>query len=331
MIKVVNNFIYMLFGNIFSRGIGLLLTIYLARKFGPSAFGIINFSNAFITYFLMLASMGLQSFGIVQIAKDKVNTKKVINIITSLRIILSIIAFIALIIVVIHIEIDSNTKLMIIITGISILLNSFSLDWVFNALQEMKYISYSIIISSLLSLILIFFSMFFNIYTEIFIVPIAFSISLLLSNVYLIIIYKKKKKNNIKFVVDFKQYKKLIINSWPFFFSGVFATINCNVDILMLGFMKSSYEVGLYTSVYKLVNVLILFVSFIFMPIYPVLIEYFYEKKYDKTRVLVNKIRKLMFIIAIPLIVIAFTLNEESIKTLYGAKYIEATSTFTIY
>ncbi|WP_406542079.1 oligosaccharide flippase family protein [Clostridium ljungdahlii] len=193
MNKIVKNFNFMLFGNVFSRIIGVLLTVYLARKFGPSYFGIINFSNAFITYFSMIASMGLQSLGIVKIAKDKENMKKDVDIILSLRTILSIIAFIVLLIVTICINKDINTKKMIVITGISILINSFCLDWVFNALQEMKYISYSIMISSFLSFILVFIPLYLNMYTKIYIVPIASAISSIISNIYLINIYKKRE------------------------------------------------------------------------------------------------------------------------------------------
>ncbi|WP_406547950.1 flippase [Clostridium ljungdahlii] len=330
MNKIVKNFNFMLFGNVFSRIIGVLLTVYLARKFGPSYFGIINFSNAFITYFSMIASMGLQSLGIVKIAKDKENMKKDVDIILSLRTILSIIAFIVLLIVTICINKDINTKKMIVITGISILINSFCLDWVFNALQEMKYISYSIMISSFLSFILVFIPLYLNMYTKIYIVPIASAISSIISNIYLINIYKKKGKHKINFVVDFEQYKYLISAAWPFFFSGIFATINCNIDTLMLGFMRNNYEVGLYNSVYKLVNVLTLFVSFIFVPLYPVFIEYYNNKKFDDISIVINKVRKLMYIIAIPILVVAFTLNQETIRILYGNKYIGASKVFTI-
>ncbi|MBU3073205.1 flippase [Clostridium estertheticum] len=330
MNKIVKNFTFMLFGNVFSRIIGVVLTVYLARKFGPTYFGIINFSSAFITYFLILASMGLQSLGILKIAKDKDNIKRNVDTILSVRTILSIIAFSILLIVTICIDKDINTKKMIIITGISILINSFCLDWVFNALQEMKYISYSIMISGFLSFILVFIPLYLNIYTEMYIVPIASAISSIISNIYLIYIYKKKEKYKINFVVDFKQYKELIINAWPFFFSGVFATINCNIDTLMLGFMKGNFEVGLYNSVYKLVNVLTLFVSFIFVPLYPVFIEYYNDKKFDEMSRLIKKVRKLMYIIAIPTLVVAFTVNQETIRTLYGNNYIGASTAFTI-
>lgn len=330
MPKVAKNFIYMLFANVFSRIIGLILTIYMARKFGPTDFGVINFSSVFIGYFSMLASMGIQSFGIVQVIKDKNNLKKNVDIIVSLRIVLSLLAFIVLIIVTFLINVDLNVKKMIVISGFSILINSLCLDWVFNALQEMKYISYSVMMTSVLSILLVFIPIYTHIYTEIYIVPIVSIIASIISNLYLATIYRKKLKNTVNFKIDTKQFLKLLQNSWPFFFSGVFATINTNFDSLMLGFMRSNYDVGLYNSVYKLINVLTLFVSFIFIPLFPILIEYFNEKKYDDLGIIINNVRKILIIFAIPMLIVAFTLSKETLFTLYGAKYMGASTVFTI-
>lgn len=330
MNKIIKNFSYMFLGNVYAKILTILMAVYLARKFGPSYFGIISFSTVFITYFSMLANMGLQSLGIVRAARDKENVEENVDIIISLRIILSIIVFSILLITIISINKDVNIKIMIFISGISIIVNSFCLDWVFNALQKMKYISYYLIINSTLSFIFTFIPLYLNIYNNIYIVPIASALSLTISNVYLLIVYKKKEKLHVKFIINYRKYKELIMSAWPFFFSGMFAAINCNVDTLMLGFMRTDFEVGLYNSVYKLVNALTLFVSFIFIPLYPVFIEYYNEKKYNELSVIINKVRKLLYLFAIPLSVAAFTVQRETIITLYGQQYKGAVSVFTV-
>lgn len=98
----------------------------------------------------------------------------------------------------------------------------------------------------------------------------------------------------------------------------------------MLGFMKSNFEVGLYNSVYKLVNILTGITSIIFSPMYPVFIEYFNENKINELTLLINRVRRIIYIVVIPIIVVAITLSRETILTLYGLNYINATKVFTI-
>ncbi|MBK1813891.1 flippase [Clostridium sp. YIM B02505] len=330
MNKIAKNFIAVFVGTMSSKVLSLLMVVYLARVLGPNDFGIINFSSAFIIYFSMLGSLGLQSLGIVEVAKNKKELRRYVNEITSLKIVLSLISFALLIVTILFIDKDLATKITIIITGVSVILNSFLLDWVFNALQEMKYSSQSQIISSSIALVIVVICISTGIFTKVYLAPVATNIAMLCANIYLFRIYRKKTNNKFSFVFSIDRYKDLLTRSWPFFFSGVFATINGNIDTIILGFMKGNYEVGLYNAAYKIVLILIQIVTFIFTPIFPVLIEYYKERKLDKLSVIINKTRKIILMLVMPLTVAAILLSEIIINTLYGSKYEGVGFAFTI-
>lgn len=330
MNKILKNFISIFLGNIFSRVLSFAIIIYLARNFGPADFGIINFSSAYITYFSMLASFGLSTYGIVSIAKDRSKTSECVNEILSIKIILSILSYLLLVGSLLIIQKDYQVKSMILLSGITILTTSFSVDWVFNALQEMKYISYSIIINSVLSFLILVSFIFLGNYRNIYIVPISTAIASIISSFYLYVMYLREAKDKFNFKINIPRYVEIIKLSLPFFFSGIFATVNLNIDTIILGFIKSDVEVGLYNSVYKIVNVLVLFVSFIFTPIYPVLIDYFAKKKLEELEKVVNNLRKIVYILAVPLAVSALTLSHKIMLFLYGKEYESASFVFLI-
>lgn len=328
--KVVKNFISLTVANIIGQVLMFIAVVYTARYFGPNNFGIINFSNVIVTYFTAIASFGLQTLGTIEIAKSNKNNNFKINTIISLRLVLAVIAYILIIICVIFINKSIVYKLNILAYGLTIFPTAIYVDWIFNANEEMQFNSRSIIIKNLLYSFLVIVSLVGFKIKNLYYLPIFMFISTLLSSLYLLRIIKKYYNIKFKFIINISEYKYLISSAWPFFFSGIFATINSNIATLMLGFMRSDYEIGIYNSVYKIVNVFIMVAGLLFTPVYPLLIKYYNENKILKLNVLINNLRKIIYIISIPLVFAAFILNKEIIITLYGDKYKGASFVFTI-
>ena len=79
--------------------------------------------------------------------------------------------------------------------------------------------------------------------------------------------------------------------------------MNCNLDILILGVVSTNEQVGLYSSAYKIINILIIGITMIFTPIFPVIIDMFNKKEYIKLSNLLNKVRKIILVIIFPLVI----------------------------
>lgn len=328
--KVVKNFVSLIFGNIFGQVLMFVAVVYTARYFGPDNFGIINFANSIILYFTAFANFGLQTYGTIEIAKAKKNSASKINTIISLRLFLAVIAYILIVLVAIFIHKSLVYKLNILFYGLSVFPSAIYIDWIFNANEEMQYNSRSIVIKNLLYSILVIVSLKFLNIKNIYYLAIYMFIATLVSSLYLISVAKKFYNMKLHFIINLKEYKRLIFSAWPFFFSGVFATVNSTIATLMLGFMRSDYEIGIYNSVYKIVNVFLMVAGILFTPVYPVLIKYYNDNANNKLSILVNNLRKIIYIIVVPLIVGSILLNKEIIFTLYGNKYSGASTIFTI-
>ncbi|MFS7412841.1 flippase [Carnobacterium maltaromaticum] len=319
---IVKNFFSLTFSNIIGQAITFLTTIYIARKFGPTEFGIINFANVFVSYFILISTVGLPNLGIINITKDESKLSYYVNKILSLRGLLSVFAMGLLLLVVPFLDKSGDVKTMILINGITILSTGFFIDWVFQALQKMSYVAYANLLRNVIYGIVLVGSIASGIYTKIYIVPISLAISGVIGTIYLLLIYRYKEKQKIKFDLTIKDSKIMVVAAVPFFFSGIFAAFNNNIDILMLGFLKSSYEVGLYSAVYKFINIITVFISFLFTPLYPYLIKYYHEKNWSVLNTLVNKLTKFVYLLAIPMLVGALALRDDVILTVYGSKFL---------
>lgn len=328
MNKISRNFISILQGNFVGKVVTFIFFLVVARWYGEEVFGIVNFANSIITYFLMIASMGLQNYAIVCIAKDKQHSELLFNKVINIRIILAIISISLLFIIIPLANIMYENKIMTLVYGGIIITNAINIEWYFNATQEMQYISKSMIIQNVSSLLILAIFYMLDISKSMYVIPLALILGSLFASIYLLYIALKSIK--YKFLFSIKETIIFIKHGFPFFFSGVFATINSNIDIIILGIISTNSEVGLYSSAYKIINVLIIVVTLVFTPIYPVMIELISLKKWNKLNSLMIKVKKYVYILAFPLLVGGIVLGKEIITFLFGIKYSDAGLTFKI-
>lgn len=322
MNKIQKNFISVFTGNIGGKILVFLFSMYVARVYGKEVFGSINFANSMISYFLMISSMGLQGYAVVAISRNIKEKNNIYNKILSYRIILAIFSIIALLIIVPISNIIYENKMMTLFYGLNIITNALYIDWYFNSTQEMEYISYSIIIQNVISFILLIVLSNITMKENIYIIPISLFIGNAISVIYLI--NRANKDIKYTFVFSISELADLVKKGFPFFFSGVFATMNCNLDILILGVVSTNEQVGLYSSAYKIINILIIGITMIFTPIFPVIIDMFNKKEYIKLSNLLNKVRKIILVIIFPLVIGGVLLSSELMMLLFGDEYYRA-------
>ena len=110
----------------------------------------------------------------------------------------------------------------------------------------------------------------------------------------------------------------------PFLFSGILSMINCNVDSIIIGFLRSDIELGMYSSAYKIVFFITNLMSIIFVPVFPLFISYFSNKDKNSLRNIVDKTCKIVVLVAVPISLGGMILSKEIIILLFGVKYVTA-------
>lgn len=324
MNKIIKNFLYILSGSVISKILNFVFLMIVARYYGEDAFGSYNFAKSIVSYFIMLSTMGIQSYAVLLISKEPHNTQKIYREIVSAELLLATISSVLLAVLIVFFP---TNRLMILLVGTTIIIQALNTDWVFSAKQELNYVSYSTIMSSVLQCVLIVL-LIISKNRNIYFLPIIVSFSYLIPYIYLIHSSKNKFNLNLFFVKSNILY--YIKNGIPFFFSGIFAAINGNIDIIILGLMRTNKEVGLYSAAYGIINMLVLFVSIAFSPIYPILVESITNSRVEEVNKLLSAISKVLLMFIVPISIGGIIVSNNLISLVFGNNYRDVTLSFCI-
>lgn len=84
--RVASNFLWSIVSEAIAKCVFFITTIYLARTLGVSNFGLFTLAQTITLYFWLAVDLGINMYGIREIAKDKENAEKIINPLLTLRI-----------------------------------------------------------------------------------------------------------------------------------------------------------------------------------------------------------------------------------------------------
>lgn len=121
---------------------------YVARMLGPTPVGHIDFVTAAVSYFVILAGFGIDSYGGREVAQNRTNSEKVDNILSrllGLRALLGIVLFIIYIFLVIPFQGENST--LFYCSSLMILSSVFNLVWALEVLEDFSFLAVTRFIS----------------------------------------------------------------------------------------------------------------------------------------------------------------------------------------
>ncbi|MEK7608664.1 MAG: flippase [Patescibacteria group bacterium] len=128
---------------------------------------------------------------------------------------------------------------------------------------------------------------------------------------------------------DASLVKQIFLEAWPFALSGLLGAIMINTDAIMLGWLKGSKEVGLYSAALRPVQLLYFTTTVIGISAFPSFAKY---SQTDKTRFrnIIEGLVASSFMIAVPLFVGGTIVGKELLLFLYGSEYLASAGAFSI-
>lgn len=132
---------------------------YASRILGPSGIGKVNFASSIVSYFLMLAMLGISNYGIREAGRyrnDKEKLSKFVKEILSINLISSVIAYTFLFASIYLVPAFFEYRKLIIISSASILFTVVGVEWLFYAMEDLVSVSIRSFIFQILSLVLLF-------------------------------------------------------------------------------------------------------------------------------------------------------------------------------
>lgn len=320
--SVFHNFIMNIILTTSSFIFPLITFPYVSRILLPEGTGKVSFATSVISYFLIIAQLGIPTYGIRACAKvrdNKDELNKTFREIFYISMITCGIAYILLAFSIIFIPRFQDEKKLLIVISTMILFSTLGVEWLYKALEMYSYITWRSIVFKLIALVAMFLFVHekkdYVIYGAISIL--ASSASGILNFIYLHKIVDLKKH----YVLNFRKHLKSIL---VFFAMSCATTIYLNLDTVMLGFMKTDADVGYYNAAVKIKNMLVSIVTSLGAVLLPRVTYYLENGERDKFKNLATKAINFVYFLSIPLLVFFVIFAKQGVIFLSGESYYNA-------
>lgn len=317
--KVTKNTLVLLIAQIISMILGFAYTIYIARGVGSEGFGKLNFALAFTGVFILCADLGLNTLITRDVSRQKSQVGIYLWNVLLIRSFLSIITFGLISIMVTSLNYPEQTIKVVQLIALSSICVNFSAMFhaIFQAFEQMEYVSLSQIFSSLLMYIGIIIAI-KNDLNIIDISIIYIAVSAIVLGINIIIYIWKFPVSKVK--IDWNFWKYLLKESLPFWVATFFVIIYYRIDIIMISLMKDDSAVGWYSASYRLIDALSSVSAIFTIAMFPVFSKYYISSK-DSMNLAFQKSLKFLILLAIPIGIGTTILADQIIYLIYGTGY----------
>lgn len=325
--KLLKNFSSNALGNIIGQGMNFLTLLYLPRVLGPQGYGVFNFAQSYLMYFILLSDLGISLFSIRTINQRNAEKQHVVaQEVFITRFYLSIFSMCAFAVSSLIIPVGNQERISLILTSISVFFLGTAVDYLFNAFSDMKFIGVSVAIKNAVFFLLCI--LFVKNSSDICLTSLAFTISTAAGCSILYFVFIKKF-----FVLRLRglshAHFSIIKQALPLAVSLVMVQINNNFDIIYLNFTKGSLEVGYYSTPYKIINFLIGVLVVYFNAAYPSIAEYLHKNR-KQLDSFISKFYKMGVIFVMPIVFGGIVLSEKIIDLLFGKQFAPSALLFSL-
>lgn len=300
---------------------------YISRVLSVDNMGRINFGQSIVSYFLLLAGLGISTFAIREGSRIRDDQKRLsvfssqaftINVIAT---VLSCMLLVGLVFLPTKI---GEYKEIILILGITIALSPLAVDWLYAVEEDFFYITLRSFFVQLLSLILMF--VFVKDDKDVYLYVALTTLAASLGNIFNFVHARKYVRLRLVRDTNWAEYKSSIL---LFFVNSIASTIYLNSDATLLSLMSGDRANGLYgvaTKVYSIIKQMFNAVTGAIIP----RLSYLIKNDRQQFEELLGKIFELTSFFIIPSIYGIVLLREEIILLISGKNYLDASSALVI-
>ncbi len=322
--NAVFNIIYRLINMLFP----LLTSMYVSHILMAKGVGRVSAAQNIVQYFVLLAPLGLTTYGTREIAKVRNNREQTESLFTELFIINSCSTLVWVIIyfgMIFTMDHFAKERLLYLVAGLPIVFNFINIEWFYQGIEDYVYIALRNAVVKMLSLIAIVSFVKtaddYIIYAMIYVLGIA-------GNYVFNIINAIKKGIRFRFFSNkITQHLKPVL---ILLCSNIAIELYTLLDTTMLGLWCTEEVVGYYTNSLKLVKIIVSLISAIGGVLLPRLSYYKEQKMMEQCDSLISKVTIIMLFFAIPCGIGVFILAEPIVLVMFGETFIPAIGTIRI-
>lgn len=320
----IYNVIYKLLDALFP----LISATYTARVLLASGVGKVSYAQNIAQYFVLIAALGIPSYGIREIARrrsDSEQTSKVFSELFFLNLLSTVVCVIVYYTAVLQLPYFAERKEISLIAGLLIVFNAFNVDWFYQGQEQFKYIAMRSFVIKIVSLC----ALFLLVRTEEDYIRYMWIVCLTTGSNYIINMVKLKSFGvNIRVKgIDLRPHLKPVLILLG---TTVAIEMYTMLDTTMIGMMCAEENVGYYTNAMKLVKIVIMIITAIGGVLLPHLSSYYMQGDYEACSDIVKKVFQVMFFLFLPCCVGLFLTADVLMVALFGESFATAGVTMRI-
>lgn len=317
--RIYKNFLIASISRFITAVIGLIIIGFLTRHLGQAGYGAYETVLSYLFIFTILADFGLHIIHVREISRHPEKEEFISGNIFTLRFVLLVLVITSAVIVGFFLPYPQETKNGILIATIFVLFSSLSqiLAGIFQKYHTFYLVSFSDIVSRLVQLGLVFLAINSGLGLPAFI----WILSLTAGLQFGITFFLSRRFIRFPFIFDFSYAKEILKISLPVAASILFTAIYIRTDALMLSLMKPQADVGIYRLAAKLLETIVFFPALLVELIMPSFSRSALNSD-DLFRQIFRKTFNILFLMAIPVVVILFFFAKPIILIIGGEAFI---------
>ena len=330
LLRILNNIAWLFSDKLLRMGVGLLISVWVARYLGPTDFGLFSFAVAVVSFFGALSTLGLSGVVVREIVSDPQNSLETLGSSFVLQAVGGIIAY-AMLLLLTPIMRPHDRSVMSVVGIIGLLL-------LIKGSENIKYWFESQILSKYVVLA----------DNAAFVAMAAVKIGLIMTGASLLAfawvtfiegliaallvfgIYEWVGGRVKAWQCSISRIKALMVHSWPLILSGLAVTVYMRIDQIMLGQILDDRAVGIYSAAVRISEAWYFIPVVIVGSVFPSLLE----AKKTSEAVYLEKFQKLYDLLALVAIVVAIPvtfLADWIVEAVFGSEYLEAGAILAIH
>lgn len=313
--------LYYLIYNVLNLAFPFINGIYVARVLLPESIGAVGAAQNFAQYFVILAFLGIPTYGLREIAKtrnDSLERSKVYSELYIINFISTVIFLTVYLILIFIIPTYRNELPLYLITGISIALNAFNISWLYEGMEEFKFIS----MRNLIFKAIVFLLLILLVKKEDDILVYAFIAVIGVAGNY--IVNMAYSHRYVKFTTKDLNLKRHMKSIMYLVAVNLAIELYSLMDVTMMNFMCGKDSIAFYKYGHQIEKMLLQVVNTFTIVLIPRISFYYKEHKLDEFNRLISKALKLIIIVSIPMMVGIYFTADFLMVEMYGEPYINS-------
>lgn len=293
---------------------------YISRVLGSGNFGRVSFANSVIEYGVVFAALGIPAYmvrGGAKVRKNRAEINKMATEVFTISIVTMLISLAGIGIFMLLFPRLRAESILIGILSLNILFSVLGRDWINTIYEDYFYITLRYIAFKVVSVLLIFlFVKKPEHYIRYAVIMLFAESGGYLSNLF----YTRKY---IPFAVTRRPDLKKHLKPLLLLFSSTLAVrIYIQSDIILLGFMKTDAEVGVYSLASRIYSVIKSVLNAIILVTIPRISYYVGNGKLDEYNELLGKLKTALSLLIFPCIIGALALDKNVMLIMGGESYL---------